>query len=229
MVVEAQTMRPGKERCKAWIYSVINPLLNGLEIEGSFLAKRNWTFRRYNRDLEFIRPIRAFVDYQSRPNWDDFVTSNPAVRGRVEDREVRREELRKACNAAFEDLVKVTDFRRKVSECLNAFVKETLADPASIFHPNVEPHEGVAEIIVNNITELPDHYGPHRFWSRFRDELMQFRRGPTFENADRAGVELERSNDNLSAEVTKLRSDLAAEYDIPWAPYYDESLSLPGR
>jgi hypothetical protein len=229
MAMETQTTRPGKERCKAWIYSVINPLLNGLEIEKSFLAKRNWTFRRYNRDLEFLRPFRAFVDYQSRPNWDDFVASNPTVRGRVEQREARREELRKACNAAFEGLVKVTDFQRKVSECLNAFLKETSSDRASIFNPNIEPHQGVAEIIVNNIAELPDHYGPHLFWSRFRDQLMPFRRGLSFQRADRAGAELERSNDVLFAVLTKLRSNLGKEYDIPWAPYYDESLSLPGR
>jgi hypothetical protein len=228
-VIEGQTVKPGKERCKAWIYSVINPLLEGLRIEASFLGRRNWTFRRYNRDLEFIRPILAFVDYQSRPNWVDFVTSNPAIRKPVEDREARREELRKACNAAFEELARVKDFRQKVKECLDAFAKEAPERDVSPFHPNVEPHEGVAEIIVNNITELPYHYGPHRFWSRFRDDLMQFRRGPTFENADRAGVELERSNDNLSAELTKLRSELGAEYDIPWAPYYDDSLSLPSR
>ena len=222
-------MKLGKERCKAWIYSVINPVLNGLEIEESFLAKRNWTFRRYNKDLEFIRPIRAFVDYQSRPNWDDFVTTNPAVRGSVEDREARREELRKACNTAFADLVKVTDFQRKVSECLDAFVKETRAQRSSIFHPDVEPHEAVAEIIVNNVAQLPDHYGPHGFWSRFGGELMEFRQGPRFEEADRAGDELKRSNENLSAKFSKLRSDLGAEYDIPWAPYYDESPSLTGR
>ena len=229
MAMETQTKRPGKERCKAWIYSIINPLLSGLEIEKSFLARRNWTFRRYNRDLEFIRPLRAFTDYQSRPNWDDFVTSNPGVRAKMDDREARREELRKACDAAFEDLVKVADFKQRVSECMNAFLRETSSDRVSIFNPNIEPHQGVAEIIVNNITELPDHYGPHLFWSRFRDELMPFRRGPSFQDADRAGAELERSDDNLSAELIRLRSDLAAKYDIPWAPYYDESLSLPSR
>jgi len=222
-------MRPGKERSKAWIYSVINPLLSGLEIEKSFLVRKNWTFRRYNRDLEFIRPTSSYVDYQSRPNWDDFVTSNPTVRGRVEHREARREELRKACNAAFEELVNLSEFRHKVAACLNAFVSETAANRASIFHPNIEPHEGVAEIIVNNMTELPDHYGPHLFWSRFRDELMPFRRGPGFQRADRAGAGLERSDHVLIAVLSKLRSDMGKEYDIPWAPYYDESLAIPGR
>jgi len=229
LAMENRMTRPGKERRKAWMYSVINPLLNGLEIEKSFLARKNWTFRRYNRDLEFIRPVRALVDFQSRPNLDDFVTSNPTARGRLDDRDARREDLRKACNAAFEALVSVVDFQRKVSECLNTFVKETARDPASIFNPNIKPYEGVAEIIINNVAELPDHYGPHQFWSRFRDELMPFRRGQSFQHADRAGAELDRSDQVLSAVLTKLRSNLAKEYDIPWAPYSDESLSLSRR
>ena len=228
-MIDGQTEKPGKERCKAWIYSVINPLLEGLRIEASFLGRRNWTFRRYNRDLEFIRPLEAYVDYQSRPNWEDFIVSNPAIEEMVEDRGARREDLRKACNTAFEDLARVTDFRQKVEECLDALAKETPDRDVSPFHPNVEPHEGVAEIIVNNIAELPYHYGPHRFCSRFRDDLMQFRRGPKFQDADQAGVEFKRSNDNLFAELIKVRSNLAAEYDIPWAPYYDDSLSLPSR
>lgn len=228
-MTEGQRVKPGKDRSKAWIYSVINPLLDGLRIEASFLARGNWTFRRYNRNLEFIRPLQALVTYQSRPNWDDFTTSNPPVRERVDDHEARREDLRKACNAAFEDLIEVKEFQNKVAECLSAFVKETGAEPASIFNPNIKPYEGVAEIIVNNIAELPDHYGPHLFWSRFRDDLIQFRRGPQFEFVDQAGLKLQRSNDDLSEELISLRSDLAAEYDIPWAPYYDESSALAGR
>lgn len=68
-------MKTGRERRKAWIYSVINPILEALKIESGFLARRNWTFRQHSRDLEFIRPVEAYVDYQSRPNWEDFVSS----------------------------------------------------------------------------------------------------------------------------------------------------------
>jgi hypothetical protein len=222
-------MKLGRERPKAWIYSAINPLLEGLRTEASFLERRNWTFRGYNRDLEYIRPLEAYLDYQSRPNWDDFSASNPQVKQPVEERRERREILRRACDTAFENLAMNTNFRRKVTECLEEFEKETPGSRDRIFQGNVTPHEGVAEIIVNNVVELPVHYGPHRFWARFGDELMKFRHGPAFQEADRAGVELKKSNDRLSAELIKVRSTLAAEYDIPWAPYYDESLALPGR
>jgi hypothetical protein len=222
-------MKPGRERGKAWIYSVINPLLEALKTEDFFLLKRNWTFRRYNRDLEFILPIAALVDYQSRPNWEDFMSSNPEIKEKVQDRDAQRDELKRACGDAFDSLVAIPDFRRKVEESVERFRAGGAPAAGELVHPNVDPCEVTAELVVNNIVELPSHYGLYRFWSMFNHEFMPFRVGEQFDRADEAGLELGRSNDELGADLTSARSALAAEYDIPWAPYYDESLSLPSR
>ena len=223
-MIEDGIMKPGRERAKAWIYSVINPLLDGLSLETSFLAKGNWTFRGYNRDLEFIRPTATFVDYQSRPNWDDFTASNPDIRERIARRDERREELGKGCIVAFDYLVPIQEFEQEVSRCLTAWQAREGGNLGQ------RPAEVVGELIVNNVRDLPDHYGYHRFWSAFGAEfLRRFRTGEPFDRADQAGLALRKSNDELFADLMKVRSDLAAEYDIPWAPYYDESLSVPGR
>ncbi|HME00199.1 MAG TPA: hypothetical protein VKM93_23065 [Terriglobia bacterium] len=224
-------MKPGRERRKAWIYSVINPLLNGLGIEASFLERGNWTFRQQNGELELIRPLDAYVDYQSRPNWEDFIKSNSDVAPPLRDREARREELRKACRAAFDYLVTGEKFGDEVSRCLASF---RAAERGALGQQNDDAvaesiasySREVAEFIVNNIRGTPG-YAYREFWPRFGDELMQFRKGPRFEEADRAGAELKKSNDILSEGLIKLRSSLAEEYDIPWAPYYDESMVLP--
>ncbi len=216
-------MKPGRERRKAWIYSVVNPILEALKIESSFLEKGNWTFGQDSRDLDFIRPLEGYVDYQSRPNWEDFVSSNPNVQERVRQRDKLQEELRKACSEAFDYLVVDHQFRQKVSECLKAFQQWEGGSLGTV------PENLVAELIVNNVEQPPSHKGYYRFWSRFGADLRRFRVGQAFDRADQAGHELKKSNDELSAELVKVRSDLAAEYDIPWAPYYDESLSLPGR
>jgi len=76
---------------------------------------------------------------------------------------------------------------------------------------------------------VPDHAGFYPFWSRFRDEFMRFRVGATFENADQAGSKLKICNETLSLELSQLRSALAEEYDIPWAPYYDGASALSSR
>lgn len=217
-------MKPGRERVKAWVYTVINPMLRGLSLEAGFLAKDNWTFRAYSRDLEFIRPVRDFVDYQSQPNLDDFAASNPAINDSLSRRDQRREHLRVACEIALDHVViHSKEFEEEVTKCLKTWQSE---DGGNL---GQNPSSAVAELIVNNVKELPGHYGYHRFWSKFRDGFMRFREGPEFDSVDRAGFELKKTSDALAAELNELRSKLAEEYDIPWAPFYDESLAVPGR
>ncbi len=218
-----------RERVKAWIYSVINPILEGMTIEAGFLERGNWTFRRYSRDLEFIRPVSAFVSYQGRPNGDDFTTSNPDAKEKIDLRDAQREELRDACRAAFDDLAANSDFQQKVDECFRAFEVEAPGATSRLVHPAVKAHEVIAELVVNNRAGVPDHAGIFPFWSRFRDELMRFRVGAAFEKADQAGLDLRKKTEDLSLELSKTRSDLAAEYDVPWAPYADGAALLSSR
>ena len=226
----ARTIEPGRERAKAWVYSVINPLLEALKIELNFLSRRNWTFRPYNQELQFIRPLDSYVEFQSRPNWEDFVASNPSTRQKMETRDRKRDELRKACQAAFRHLDDLTEFRQKASDCLSRFRADSpSAGYAGGATPEDNFHRLVAERVINNIVDVPHHDTDHGFWARFRDELIKFRKGPTFEQVDRKGLELEESNSEVSAELAKVRSGLAVKHDIPWAPYEDESLAVPRR
>jgi len=227
---ENKAMEPGRERAKAWIYSVINPLLDALKVQSVFLKRRNWTFRFYNGNLEFIRPLDGYINFQSRPNWEDFIASNPSARKRIEDRDRRREELRKACNLAWRHLVDLEEFRQQVLTLLDRFRAE---EPPSNHRvsglPDGEFHKLVAERIVNDIGNITEDSADFRFWSRFRDDLIQFRRGSSFELMERAGLDLSERNNEVTEELGRAREELASKLDIPWAPYSDESLALPAR
>jgi hypothetical protein len=217
----------GRERRKAWIYSVINPLLEGLRIEAAFLGRENWTFRRYNRDLEFIRPVRILIGYKSIPNLDDLTNSKPATQKAIERRDAQRDKLRDACRTAFDALAASPDFQRKVSDALQIVESETPGETSRLIHPAVKAHEVIAELVVNR-GGIPDHAGTYPFWSRFRSEFMPFRVGAEFDAADQAGRELEKCNNDLALELKQLRGALAEQYDIPWAPY-DEASALASR
>lgn len=227
-MADERVTKAGRERRKAWIYSVINPLLEGLRIESSFLERGNWTFRRSSRDLDFIRPLEMYIAYQSRPNWDDFRSSNAQLQGSVKRREEQREKLRVACSAAFDCLVAMPEFQQKVSDTFEAFASAG-ENTNNLVHRNVKPYEAVAELVINSTRTLPEDYPVHRFWSTFRDDLMRFRKGAAFEEADGAGFDLKNSNDDLVAELKALRSSVAEEYDIAWAPYLDEIGVVSGR
>lgn len=219
--------KSGRERRKAWIYSVINPLLEGLRIEATFLARENWTFRRYNQELEFIRPARILVGHMSAPNLEDLEKSKPDTQKVIERREAQREKLRDACRAAFDTLAANPDFQRKVSDAFQARESESPGETAQLLHPAVPFYEVMAESVVNK-GGVPDHARVYPFWSRFKDEFMRFRTGTEFDKADHAGRELAKCNNHLSNELTQLRGALAEEYDIPWAPY-DETSALATR
>jgi hypothetical protein len=218
----------GRERTRAWIYGVINPLLEGLRIEATFLEKGNWTFRRYNRDLEFIRPIPILVGYKGQPNLEDFMGSNPKAKEEIDRRDAQREELRDACREAFDRLAANPEFQQKVSECFQAVEAETPGATSSLVHSAVLSHEVVAETVVNK-GGVPDHAGFYPFWTRFKDEFMPFRDGAQFANADQAGNKLKTRNETLFLKLSQVRGALAEEYDIPWAPFYDEASALSSR
>jgi hypothetical protein len=53
--------RKGVERAKAWIYSVLNPLMEDLRAENKLLAKQNLTWRSQTAEMEFIVPTRDLI------------------------------------------------------------------------------------------------------------------------------------------------------------------------
>lgn len=224
------TKLPGKERAKAWVYTVINPLREGLQIEAAFLSRKNWTFRSYNEELEFIRPLDSYVDFQCRPNWEDFIASNPTVKQQADTRKQKRERLRKECGAALAHLQSLAAFHKKADECLRRYKTES---PEASWPGETaggdQFQQAVAERIINNIQEVLPHYVDSEFWAMFREDLMQFRHGAVFESVDEAGLELEKINNDLSDALAGVRENLAVKLDIPWAPYpyYEESSAVP--
>jgi hypothetical protein len=218
-------MRRGvhKQRVKAWVYTVINPVLEGLRVEPAFLGKKNWTFRFYSGELEFVRPLDEYVEFAAKPNLEDFLESNQEDRRIMAGRDQARNVLREKCRGAHAYLAGQEAFREKVASCGDQFTGTGDFRLKVANMPREEFHKLVAEWIVNNIRSLPEHYGTSRFWSIFGADLMAFRIGEDFQQADQAGALLQRSNDEVSTRLRETRKQLAQEHDVPFAPY-SESL-----
>lgn len=201
------------ERFKAWVYTVINPVLEGLKIEEAFLGRQNWTFRFRGGDLEFIRPVEEYVEFAGKPSLEDFLDSNSTDKKSIENRDQAREALRERCQRAFEYLAGSADFRQEVSSCIEEFGN------SDDLRNEPEFHNLMSERVVNNIPALPHYYADATFWFRFRDRLMKFRKGDVFEQADRAGAHLVQSNQELSTTLRATRKQQAKDNDVPFAPY----------
>lgn len=73
--VETRNPRQSR-RVAAWIYVVINPIVEGLERELEFLKKGNLTWRSTTKRCEYIRTIQEYVDSRQWPNYKDFLNEN---------------------------------------------------------------------------------------------------------------------------------------------------------
>lgn len=91
-------------RVAAWIYTVINPIIDSLERELSLLDSGNlgWTSRR--RQSETIKTIQEYVDPTQWPNYKDFLAEHPKspMRAGFEQHDLRLSKLNIAAANIFD-------------------------------------------------------------------------------------------------------------------------------
>lgn len=203
----------GSRRVEAWIYTVINPFIEALKIEKSFLNEKNWTWRYETKSLEFILPLENYIDSASLPNFEQFLKAYPNVERSRKKHEDLRAALSENCEVAFNNLIAVKAFHEKVRSSRSAYGE----------YPGGAVPEGdfdklIAQYVVNRIKELPSHYTTSKFWARFGREFFEFRSGKEFEKLDISGEELAKHDERLLAKLDDLRATLSEEYDVPPAP-----------
>ncbi len=207
--------RKGTERAKAWIYSVLNPLMEDLRAENTLLAKKNITWRYQTVEMEFIRQTRELISPSARPNYDDLLRGVPPLRQAMEKRDGKVEVLLRTALECWKALTGY--FRSQVESSLKQWKEEGHLYPGGAT-PEGEFWLLIAEHVINNIEELPAHYTSRAFWSRFRGNFLRARYGNTFSQLEQATVELTKANEVLIEILDQTRSHLCEEYDIPAAP-----------
>lgn len=210
------TRRPrrGSERVKAWIYSVLNPLMEALRAENTLLSKQNITWRYQTAELEFILPTRDLIQPSARPNYDDLFRSHPGLKSEIGHRD---EKVRVLFQAAQDCWKSLTHFQHEVERLLKQWKEEGNPYPGGAV-PEKEFWLLITEYVMNNLEELPYHYASKAFWSRFRPHFLASRYGSSFSQLEKAIVELKKANESLIETLDQTRSNLCEEYDIPAAP-----------
>ena len=67
----------GSERVKAWVYTILNPVIDSLRRETELLKSGNLSWRVRSRRCEYIRPIAELIDANQQPNLEDFLAEHP--------------------------------------------------------------------------------------------------------------------------------------------------------
>jgi hypothetical protein len=210
--------RKGSQRVKAWVYSIINPLLEALQGENTLLASKNITWRYHTQRMEFIVPTREHIQSSARPNYDDFLRGYAEVKPQMQQRDLKQQVLSRAAIGCWEYLTKYDLLKPTVELHLKQWKEEGNPYPGGAV-PEKEFWLLMAEHVMNNAQELPHHYTNRAFWSRFRQQLLAWRMADEFSKLEESVADLVKSNELLVDGLDRARSSLCEEYNIPAAPF----------
>jgi hypothetical protein len=211
-------------RVAAWIYVVINPIISSLERELSLLESGNLTWRNTTHRCERIKSIQEYVDSSQWPNYQDFVAEHPKsvfISG-FKHHDLDVEAVNNVASALFSRLLNLPDFQKALDHALVAYENSDASKspqgsmPADLRQdaPNI-----VAELLINNTSQLPSHYMISRFWnSEGMNSLAAFKNMPPFEPLHQARRTLQENSAKLKLVLENFRLSLSRKYDVPAAP-----------
>ena len=241
-----ESIAPGPRTVRAWFDTIINPLLRALEKENSYLLRSNWTWQFRLRVLEGIRPVAQYISHETRDNLDQFTSFHPVAKADIGKHDKEVESLTESCDRLHVALVKRSPLSDLYKE-LTTFDSLRLAWDQSRFRgmplgdasderilseffggfENEDRVAVLAEYIINNTPDLPDHYTTAPFWNRYREKLVQVLQSPEvrkeWREVSSSGAKLRETSNKLSQDLQEIRLKLSIQYDVP----YVDPVSIP--
>ena len=214
----------GPNIVRAWFDTVINPLLQALKNEQTYLEKGDCTWRFRPGGLEALRSVRAHLDLEAWDNLEQIAQFYRGVKLAADSHDKNVESLSERC-ALLQQRV------QNSPELLDIYQRVTMAKSlAGIGYSSLEQVFGayppsdhlalLAQYIVNQTGYLPDHYHTARLWNKFRKEFLAVLARPSIRihmtAADRAREKLLFSVKLLLRILKEKRLELSLEHDVPY-------------
>ena len=222
MAPDVATPPPHSKRVEAWVYAIMNPLIESLGREIRLLSEGNLSWRSYSKRCEYIRPIREYIEISQWPNYEDFLADNlnPGFKERFERHDHQVSEAESAAARLFIGLTDSNEFQKQVKDSLEEYESAARGKPQ---YPDLSSigenlRNVVAELLVNRTQLLPSHYMTHKFWQDYRGRFEHHKQSPSFQELDVASATLQGSSKNLVSDLENHRHLLCVTFDIPAAP-----------
>jgi len=221
MAPDVATPPPHSKRVQAWVYAIMNPLIESLGREIRLLSEGNLSWRSYSRRCEYIRPIREYIESSQWPNYEDFIGDqlNARFREHLTRHDHQVSEVESAAARLFIGLTDSNEFQKQVEDSLERYVSAARAKPQ---YPDLgttsDLAKVVAEYLINRTSVLPGHYMTHNFWEDYRGHFEHYHNPPSFQELDQAAAALNDTSKGLLADLEDHRHYFCVTYDIPAAP-----------
>ena len=210
-------------RVAAWIYVVINPVIESLQQELALLDSGNLTWRPNTGRCELIRTVQEYVEPTQWPNYQDFLAEHPHsvfVPG-FRQHDSKLLELDAMAQLVFQKMLSSPRFTAAVDEAFVAYENQraSLGPQAPLLtHTRGDIPKMAAEYVINNAQSLPSHYLISAFWNFSGKNLLVFRDTPEFQPLQRSKDRLNGISAKLKMMLESFRLGLSRDYDVPAAP-----------
>lgn len=195
-------VRPSKEQVRAWLTTVIAPLVSALSVERQRAEQGNWSFRCETQDFEFLWPIERMVAAPYEPNLEQFLRHRNDLRPLTEAHDQRLSSLRSAAQHAYQTVLPSQRFRALAGTSVSE-----------------RDQRYFAEYVVNGLRDLPSYYTFHDVWTRDGERFLGLRHDPAlmakFTALTAAGESFLNVVRSLLSTVGTLQSELADTYKLP--------------
>ncbi len=223
MGTNVETTHPRQSRrVAAWIYVVINPIVEGLEHELEFLKKGNLTWRSTTKRCEYIRTIQEYVDSRQWPNYKDFLNDNENTifLKTFEPHDKELANINSAAEEAYRVLLSWKPFSEEVYRLLESYENRRASEPQlpSFNLVRKELVQVAAENVINFVQSLPQHYTYSAFWNYASRDLLTFRSLPNLSHFLETQTHLHEISSALKGALEDHRLRLSRKYDVPAAP-----------
>jgi hypothetical protein len=209
-------------RVAAWIYTVVNPVIESLQREVMLLDSENLTWRASSSRCEYIKLIQEYVDVKQWPNYSDYQLEHRAFLENFAEHDGNLKSLNGEAKGIYDwMLLSWKEYPVIIDECLTAYES---ARPSmgpqfpSFTNSRPELPKVAAENIINNIQSLPSHYVFAPFWNFASRQLLQYRNHSNFQSLHSLRAMLGQISSALKARLEDHRLFLSREFDVPAAP-----------
>jgi hypothetical protein len=208
-------------RVAAWIYTVMNPIIDSLQRELGLLDRENLTWRSSTGRCEFIRTVQEYVDSTQWPNYYDFVADHSIFEAGFKQHDSSLEKLNGLAMQLYDWMLTWGDFSAALDISFIKYESQKGSSPTSgpdiiDFRNEIPKH--AAEYLINNVHDLPSHYTFSGFWKIASGSLMDFRLHPRFQPLRKTTNNLALNSSRLKQALESRRLSLSREFDVPAAP-----------
>jgi len=161
------------------------------------------------------------------PNFEDFLAENGTFLRKFDEHDRALAASEGQATALYGKLIADSVFQGHVAQDFQKYQSEIVSSQPqlSIEHSKEHLAKYVAENLINNTRELPNHYTLHSFWKSYGNDFQHYlaefdrhTRGKSFHELQQATNSLRDVSSNLLRELESQRLSLCREFDVPAAP-----------